>query len=82
MAVDVAVIPLGTPLFIPEFVGLPRADGSPHDGCFIAEDRGIKVVGRHVDVFMGDPSMTARWNALVPSNRGVRVLPRDPRCLP
>jgi 3D (Asp-Asp-Asp) domain-containing protein len=80
VAVDSAVIPLGTALFIPELVGLPRADGSPHDGCFVAEDRGIKVVGRQVDVFTGDPAMTARWNALFPSNRGVRVMLRDPRC--
>lgn len=82
VAVDTAVIPLGTLLYIPELAGLPRADGSLHDGCFLAEDRGIKVVGRHVDVFTGDPAMTARWNALVPSNRGVRVLPNDPRCAP
>jgi 3D (Asp-Asp-Asp) domain-containing protein len=80
VAVDTDVIPLGTALFIPELVGLPRADGAPHDGCFVAEDRGIKVVGRQIDVFTGDPAMTARWNALFPSNRGVRVIPRDARC--
>jgi 3D (Asp-Asp-Asp) domain-containing protein len=80
VAVDSDVIPLGTPLWIPELVGLPQADGSKHDGCFVAEDRGVKVVGRQIDVFTGDPAMTARWNALYPSNRGVRVVLRDPRC--
>jgi len=80
VAVDSAVIPLGTALFIPELVGLPLADGRPHDGCFLAEDRGIKVVGQQIDVFTGDPAVTARWNALFPSNRGVHVVPRDPRC--
>ena len=80
VAVDVSVIPLGTPLFVPELAGLPRADGSPHDGCFLAEDRGLKVVGRHLDIFTGDPTMTVRWNALVPSNKGVHVRVGDPRC--
>jgi 3D (Asp-Asp-Asp) domain-containing protein len=80
VAVDVSVIPLGTPLFVPEYAGLPRPDGSLHGGCFVAEDRGVKVVGRQIDVFTGDPDVTARWNALVPSNRGVHVLINDAHC--
>jgi len=80
VAVDTSLIPLGTALFVPELAGLPRADGSRHDGCFVAEDRGLKVVGRHLDVFTGDPATTARWNALVPSNRGVHVRIGDARC--
>jgi 3D (Asp-Asp-Asp) domain-containing protein len=80
VAVDTAVIPLGTPLYIPELAGLPGPNGAPHDGCFVAEDRGMKVVGRQVDVFTGDPTHTQRWNAAYPSNRGVHVLPNDPRC--
>ena len=80
VAVDTAVIPLGTPLYIPELAGLPGPGGAPHDGCFVAEDRGMKVVGKQVDVFTGDPSHTQRWNAAYPSNRGVHVQPNDPRC--
>jgi 3D (Asp-Asp-Asp) domain-containing protein len=80
VAVDTSMIPLGTPVFVPEFVGLPRADGSAHDGCFIAQDRGVKVVGKHIDVFTGDPAMTAAWNVRVPSNQGVHVRVGDPRC--
>lgn len=82
VAVDTTVIPLGTSIYVPELAGLPRADGSPHDGCFVAEDRGIKVVGQHLDVFTGDPAMTALWNARVPSNTGVHVHLGDPRCAP
>jgi 3D (Asp-Asp-Asp) domain-containing protein len=82
VAVDTSVIPLGTALYVPELAGLPRADGTPHDGCFIAEDRGLKVVGRHIDVFTGDPAMTTQWNGLVPSNTGVHVRIGDPRCAP
>jgi 3D (Asp-Asp-Asp) domain-containing protein len=80
VAVDTSVIPLGTPLYIPELAGLPGPGGAPHDGCFVAEDRGMKVVGRQVDVFTGDPSQTQRWNVAYPSNRGVHVQPNDPRC--
>ena len=80
LAVDSSVIPLGTPVFIPEFVGLPTLEGAPHDGCFLAEDRGSKVVGKHVDVFTGDPSMTRAWNARRPSNEGVHVELDAPRC--
>ncbi len=82
IAVDSAVIPLGTHVYIPEFVGLPRPDGTLHTGCFLAEDRGIKVTGRQVDVFTGDPELTSRWNKLLPSNQGVHVVLNDPRCSP
>jgi 3D (Asp-Asp-Asp) domain-containing protein len=80
IAVDVSIIPLGSAVFIPEFVGLPLPQGGTHDGCFRAEDRGLKVVGKHIDVFTGDPATTTQWNQLVPSNRGVRVHLDDPRC--
>ncbi len=80
VAVDSSVIPLGTRIFVPEFVGLPRLNGAKHDGCFLAEDRGLKVVGRRIDFFTGDPANTTRWNALMPSNRGVHVVMNDARC--
>jgi 3D (Asp-Asp-Asp) domain-containing protein len=82
VAVDSGVIPRGTPLYIPEYVGVTRPDGTAHDGCFLAEDRGIRVVGRHIDVFTGDPSVTARWNARIPSNQGVHVYLNHPLCRP
>jgi 3D (Asp-Asp-Asp) domain-containing protein len=81
VAVDSAVVPLGTSLYIPEFDGVARGPGgSAHDGCFVAEDRGLRVVGEHVDVFTGHPQMTIHMNQLVPSNRGVRVYARTARC--
>jgi 3D (Asp-Asp-Asp) domain-containing protein len=80
IAVDPAVIPLGTVVFIPSYVGMARPDGSRHDGCFVAEDRGIKVVGKQIDLFTGDPDVTSKWNVMVPSNQGVAVRVADPRC--
>ena len=80
VAVDPKVIPMGTPIFIPEYVGVPRPDGSLHDGCFVAEDRGLWVVGRRVDVFAGDPGTKLLLEAAVPSNRGVHVFAANERC--
>jgi 3D (Asp-Asp-Asp) domain-containing protein len=82
VAVDTDVIPLDTSIYIPEFEGLPRdAEGtSMHDGCFIAQDRGFKVRGEHIDVFTGEPALTRLWNRLMPSNRGVTVVLESPKC--
>jgi 3D (Asp-Asp-Asp) domain-containing protein len=82
VAVDSDVIPLGTAIYVPELAGMPRDTGGTvaHDGCFVAQDRGLKVKGRHVDVFTGDRSVTALWNQRVPSNRGVTVVLEYPLC--
>ena len=82
VAVDPEVIPLGTAVYVPELDGLPRdQDGtSRHDGCFVAQDKGLKVKGRHLDIFTGHASITALWNRMVPSNRGVTVVLETQRC--
>jgi 3D (Asp-Asp-Asp) domain-containing protein len=82
VAVDSTVVPLGTSLYIPEYDGVVRdaAGTSRHDGCFIAEDRGLAVKGQHVDVFTGHRETTLLWNKLVPSNKGVTVVVDSPRC--
>jgi 3D (Asp-Asp-Asp) domain-containing protein len=82
VAVDSDVIPLETPLYIPEYEGLP-VDASKqayHDGCFIAQDRGSQVKGEHVDIFTGEPAITRLWNRLVPTNKGVTVVKNSPKC--
>jgi 3D (Asp-Asp-Asp) domain-containing protein len=82
VAVDSEVIPLGTGIYVPEYDGLPRdpEERTLHDGCFVAQDRGLKVKGQHLDIFTGHRSMTALWNRLVPSNRGVTVVLDTQRC--
>ena len=82
VAVDPSVIPMGTALYVPELDGLPRdVNGSAtHDGCFIAQDKGLAVTGNHVDFFTGHKDLTALWNRRVPSNRGVTVVVESPRC--
>ncbi len=82
VAVDSDLIPLDTPIYIPEFDGVPRDPSrtSVHDGCFIAQDRGVRVKGEHIDLFTGHHEITALWNSLVPSNRGVTIILDSPRC--
>jgi 3D (Asp-Asp-Asp) domain-containing protein len=80
VAVDPSVIPMGELLFIPELAGLPQLDGSPHDGCFVAEDRGIKVKGHRIDVFTGDEATRRRWEATLPSQTSVHVYSGKTRC--
>ena len=82
VAVDSDRIPLDTPVYIPEYDGVPRdaSGSSTHDGCFIAQDRGVRVKGDHIDVFTGHREITTLWNGLVPSNRGVTVIVDSPHC--
>jgi 3D (Asp-Asp-Asp) domain-containing protein len=80
IAVDPKEIPLGTWVYIPEYEGVPIAGGGVHDGCFLAEDRGLHVKGKHVDVFTGREKVTKSWNKSVPSNEGVTVVTNHPKC--
>ncbi|MCC6647880.1 MAG: hypothetical protein IT374_20220 [Polyangiaceae bacterium] len=82
VAVDPSVVPLGTRLFLPELVGMPTSeDGAgSHDGCVIAEDRGSRVKGQHLDLFTGSEAMTRLLNRRLPSNQGLTVIAGEPRC--
>jgi 3D (Asp-Asp-Asp) domain-containing protein len=58
IAVDPDVVPLGTPLYVPELDGLMMPGPQPwggfvHDGCVVAVDVGTRVRGRHLDFFVG-----------------------------
>lgn len=82
VAVDDSVIAMQSVLYVPEFDGLPldTKQSAFHDGCLIAEDRGLKVKGQHIDVFTGRRAVTQLWNRLVPSNQGVTVVLESPKC--
>jgi 3D (Asp-Asp-Asp) domain-containing protein len=79
LAVDTSVIPLGTALYIPAYVGMPLPEGGVHDGCFRAEDRGLKIKGQQIDVFAGSEAVLRSWNSKVPTGQGVDVY-ADPTC--
>jgi len=81
IAADTAVLPMGTVVYIPELDGAPRGvSGETMDGCFVVEDRGLRVKGEHVDIFTGLSAQTALLNERVPSNEGVTVVIEAPRC--
>ena len=85
LAADTTLLPMGTVVYIPELDGAPAATGDGTDaraldGCFVVEDRGLKVKGEHVDIFTGHPAHTAVINERVPSNQGVSVVVAAPRC--
>ncbi len=81
LAADTAVLPMGTVVYLPELDGAPRGDGGDTiDGCFIVEDRGLKVKGEHVDIFTGNATHTALLEERLPSNQGVSVVVQAPRC--
>ena len=81
LAADTSVLPMGTVVYIPELDGAPRDEaGDVHDGCFVVEDRGLRVKGEHVDIFTGFAANTALMNERVPSNQGVTVVVSAPRC--
>lgn len=52
-AVDRAMIPRRTILFIKETVGMPMPDGSVHDGYWYASDIGGAIKGNRIDLFTG-----------------------------
>jgi len=65
-AVDVALIPKRTLLFIKETVGLQMPDGSVHDGYWYASDTGGAIKGPRIDLFTGKGART--MGAMKPLN--------------
>lgn len=57
IAVDSSIIPYGSVLYIPEAKGISYTDvdgfQKKHDGYFFAADTGSKIIGNHIDVFIG-----------------------------
>ena len=52
VAIDPHLVPIGEPLYIPEFDGLLLPDGSIHDGCVRADDTGGGIKKRKMDFFV------------------------------
>ena len=52
IAVDPRFIPIGSPVYVPELVGLTLPDGSQHDGCLRADDQGGAIKFQKMDFFV------------------------------
>ena len=51
------VCPVGTKVFILEYVGVKLPDGTTHDGWFTVNDTGGGIYGAHYDVFVGSKKL-------------------------
>jgi 3D (Asp-Asp-Asp) domain-containing protein len=52
IAVDPRFIPIGTPIYVPELVGIMMPDGTRHDGCLRADDTGGAIKQQKMDFFV------------------------------
>ena len=52
IAVDPKYIPLGSPVYVPELVGVTMPDGTLHDGCLRADDVGSAIKQHKLDFFV------------------------------
>lgn len=84
-AVDTAIIPQGTVLYVEEWDGMaiPRKGqlgGFTHDGCFRADDVGGAIKGNRMDIFAGTPEMWRALEGLFPTRTNAVVYKDSPRC--
>lgn len=80
VAVDPRLIPLGEPLYFPEFDGLLLPSGEVHDGCVRADDTGGNIKQRKIDFFVVSHE---NWRTLLDRLYGVIwITPHieTPRC--
>jgi len=84
VAVDNALVPTGTRLYIADLDGLvmpgePPAGGWTHDGCVVADDRGSAIQGAQLDFFVGRRAHYKDLDRLFRRNE-VRVYEGGSRC--
>ena len=80
VAVDRELIPIGEPLYIPEFDGLAMPGGYLHDGCVRADDTGGGIKKQKIDFFVVSH---ANFRAVLPKLAdGIWITPHieHPRC--
>lgn len=80
VAIDPRLVPIGEPLYIPEFDGLRMPDGHVHDGCVRADDTGGSIKRRKMDFFVVSHE---NWRTILYRLAGhIWVTPHveDPRC--
>lgn len=79
VAVDPALIPLGSHLYIPFWQGKRAPDGRMMDGCFRAEDTGALITHERID-FFGGSEQWAEWLRKTYRPERVEVYRGEGRC--
>lgn len=81
VAVDPALVHLGTVLYLQELDGVvPPGETVPHDGCVRADDTGGAIRGSHFDFFTGTRERWQAWEGLRPTRSVFTVWVDHPRC--
>ncbi len=80
VAVDRRLVPIGEPIYVPEFDGLPLPDGSIHDGCLRADDTGGAIKKRLIDFFVVELENFMWVNQHMWFDRYFTPHIEDPRC--
>ncbi|MDY0001171.1 MAG: 3D domain-containing protein [Polyangia bacterium] len=81
IAVDPALIPLGTILYLPELDGaMPPGRSAPHDGCVRADDVGGAIKGDHIDIYATTRRRWRAWERLHPTRSYFTAILHHPRC--
>lgn len=80
VAVDPRFVPLGTPLFIPEIVGMRLPDGGTHDGCVRADDTGGNIKRHELDFFVESYANYKFSDDQFWGNSHVTPYVEEPRC--
>lgn len=80
LAVDPRFVPIGSTVELPELIGMPLPDGSTHDGCFVAVDRGGAINGHHLDLFLPSPAAHRDLQRMGWLPHAVHVVLDSPHC--
>lgn len=80
VAIDPRLVPIGTPLYIPELRGLRLASGGLHDGCVRADDTGGGIKHRKVDFFVESYAHYKQLADRLWWDMGITPLVEEPRC--
>lgn len=80
VAVDPRYIPIGTPLYIRELVGIRMPDGTEHDGCVRADDTGGGIRKRELDFFVESYANYKYIADNLWNDTAVTPLIEEPRC--
>jgi 3D (Asp-Asp-Asp) domain-containing protein len=86
LAVPEEIIPSGTVVYAPMFDGMPLPSGEGgfeyHDGCFVVEDTGWSLKGRHIDMFALAQTHYETLHKATESKEEINLFVNSPLCPP
>lgn len=84
LAVPKEVIPTGTVVYVPMFDGMPLPSDEGgfefHDGCFVVEDTGWSLKGKHIDMFALAQAHYETLNKQTEAKEEVNLFVNSPLC--